>query len=114
MRRVLLIGQDPLFAWALEKTIANHGYRLEHVYTLGEASLRMHRFHYDFYLLDGLTEQEINSFSIHEEDGSSVFVLEDIRVGTPVTTVANSGNRQTRIPKERALSSIISTLQQNS
>jgi DNA-binding response OmpR family regulator len=109
MKRALLIGQDPLFAWALEKSIVVQGYRLEHVYTLTEAFRRIQKFQYDLYLLDGLSEQEIRSFYSDRIEDSSVVVLDDMNAGGTISELA--GKR--RIRKEEALTSILSRLGSN-
>ena len=106
MKRVLLVGRDPLFAWALEKTITAQGHRLEHVYTVAEATLRMNRFHYDLCLLDGLSEEEIGSFPNLEDESTSIFVLDD----REAEKAGKGAPGAHRIPKEGSLSSILATL----
>ena len=63
MKRILLIGRDPVFAWALEKTTGAFGYHIEHVYTLTEAKLRLNRFEYPIVVLDGLSKEENEALS---------------------------------------------------
>jgi hypothetical protein len=73
---VLLFGRDPNFAWALQKILGEWGYRVEHVYTLSEARLRMERFTYGAYLLDGLRADEIEAFEGAKGPGGRVIVFD--------------------------------------
>ena len=113
MKRVLLIGRDPLFAWALEKKIAALGYHVEHIYTLAEATLRVKRFHYELFLLDGLAGNEMESFLKNNEPEAPVFVLEDTGEERPGNHLDLSGKTGCRlsVPKESALQSILSSLE---
>jgi len=77
MKRAMLLGKDPIFAWALEKMVHPLGYSLEHVFTMSEARIRMRRFQYEMYFLDGLPETEIDFFSQHKDPHSVIIVFED-------------------------------------
>ncbi len=107
MRRILLIGQDPLIAWALEKKIAPLGFHLEHVYTLTEAKLRMRRFHYDALLLDGLARDEQEIFTSTIGATSTIIVLDDVR--EPMHAPASN---MLHLKKEEALSTLVSSLKE--
>ena len=76
MSIVLLLGRDPNFAWALQKILGEWGFRLEHVYTLSEARLRMERFAYGTYILDGLKPEEIEAFERAKGPGGKVIVFD--------------------------------------
>jgi hypothetical protein len=76
MNNVLLLGRDPNFAWALQKILGEWGYRVEHVYTLSEARLRMERFTYGAYILDGLRDDEIEAFEGAKGPGGRVIVFD--------------------------------------
>jgi DNA-binding response OmpR family regulator len=95
MKRILLIGRDPVFAWALEKTTASFGYHIEHVYTLTEAKLRMSRFEYSLILLDGLSKEESESIIQTKEPDGTVLVLDAALF----------------IPKENAIASVLASIQ---
>ncbi len=62
MDAALLLGRDPVFAWALRKVMADLGLALEHVYTLSEAKLRLERYSYKIILLDNLRTEEVDAF----------------------------------------------------
>jgi hypothetical protein len=76
METALLLGQDPVFAWALQKVMADLGLALEHVYTLSEAELRLERFSYKLILLDGLREEEIADFKLIKRSQHHVILLD--------------------------------------
>lgn len=82
MNAVLLLGRDPNFAWAIQKILGEWGYRVEHVYTLSEARLRMERFAYGTYILDGLKPEEIEAFDRARSPGGKVVIF-DVQPAVP-------------------------------
>jgi hypothetical protein len=108
MKRILLIGRDPVFAWALEKTTGALGYHIEHVYTLTEAKLRMSRFEYPLILLDGLSKEESESIIQTQESGGAVLVFDADEQSQYLPS--NKGNAL-YIPKENAIASVLASLQ---
>ena len=84
---VLLLGLDPNFAWALKKIMENFGYSLEHVYTLAEAKIRMERFSYKFFLLDGLKAEEIESFLLMKAPEDKVIIFDFLPAGLPTDNI---------------------------
>jgi|GEM_PF-1404859 hypothetical protein len=87
MDSVLLLGRDPNFAWALQKILGEWGMRLEHVYTLSEARLRMERFSYGAYLLDGLKPEEIEAFERAKGPGGKVVVFDVEPAAAPMNAI---------------------------
>lgn len=83
MNSVLLLGRDPNFAWVLQKILGEWGYRLEHVYTLSEARLRMERFTYGTYILDGLKPEEIEAFQQMKNSENKVVVFDSEPIVLP-------------------------------
>lgn len=111
MNRILLVGKDPIFAWALEQKVAAMGYHLEHVYTVGEARLRMNRFPYAAVLVDGLASREANLLAQERDPQSAMFVFDDINLETaPEVQFNGNAKKAVVIPKENALSHILTTL----
>ena len=109
--RILLVGKDPIFAWALEQRVAAMGYHLEHVYTVGEARLRLNRFPYAAVLVDGLGKSEADIVAQERDPESAMFVFDDINLETPPEITCNGGGKKAVvIPKENALTRILSTL----
>jgi hypothetical protein len=109
MKRILLVGHDPVFAWALQKKIVEP-YRVEHVYTLAEAKLRISRFAYRMILLDGLLKKEIDALLENLEGCPTVFVLDDI---SPDPITPKTQNLFV-LSKENALSTILAAIQNTS
>ena len=110
MRRVLLIGKDPLFAWALEKRISTFGCHLEHIYTLAEAHLRLNRFHYDAVLFDGVARGEMEKLRENLEPVNTLFLLNDT-VDETIHEIS-SFPHLISLSKETALSQIVSSLKE--
>lgn len=110
--RILLIGKDPIFAWAIEQKIGAIGFHLEHVYTLAEAKLRMNRFQYAAVLLDGLASEEIEMLFQNRDPQSEVFVFNDTNLEVAPEILTGSKPRPVIIPKEAALPRILSSLKE--
>jgi hypothetical protein len=110
--RILLIGKDPIFAWALEQKIGALGYRVEHVYTLAEAKLRMNRFEYAAVLMDGLGKEDVELLCQNGDPKSAVFVFDDTQLEAAPRISTTQKSRPIIIPKESALSCIISSLKE--
>jgi hypothetical protein len=108
MKRILLIGKDPVFAWALEKTIGPLGYHIEHTYTLVEAKLRMSRFEYSLILLDGLSKTETDTLLETQETSCTVFIFDGV---SPEKPEIEKNCKTFVVPKEHALASILASLQ---
>ena len=87
MNSVLLLGRDPNFAWALQKILGEWGYRVEHVYTLSEARLRMERFAYGAYILDGLKPEELDAFQRTKGPGGKVVIFDVQPTVPPVDAI---------------------------
>jgi hypothetical protein len=85
--RALLLGRDPNFAWALKKIMENLGYSLEHVYTLPEAKFRMERSSYALFILDGLREEEIESFLLMKAPEDKVIIFDFLPPGFPTDNI---------------------------
>jgi hypothetical protein len=107
-KKILLIGHDPVFAWALQQRVNSIGWNVEHVFTLTEARLRAARFRYDVFLLDGLNDRELAKFPLEQGQSSNIFVLED--------AVSNRSFEPDRpsthyLSKENALNILIADLQ---
>lgn len=109
MKKILLIGKDPIFAWALQKKVSAIGYKCEHVYTLPEAQLRMSRFDYKVVLLDGVGNQNIDLLLDSQHPGIQVFLLEDFDDSDPVLK-ETIRNKVRVLSKESAIPHIISSL----
>lgn len=110
--RILLIGKDPIFAWALEQRINALGFRVEHVYTLAEAKLRMNRFQYAAVLMDGLGKEEVELLCESGDSTSAVFVFDDTQLDVTPEFSTGGKSRPIVIPKESALPRIISSLKE--
>lgn len=111
MNRVLLVGRDPIFAWALEQKTAGLGFHVEHVYTLAEAKLRMNRFEYTAVLLDGLNTDEVDLLSNTCNPLSLLFVFDDsnlVQQNVSVNQKQKSG--PFFVPKELAIAEVVSHL----
>ena len=77
MKRALLISKDPLFAWALDKKLSSNEFRLEHVYTIPEAKLRLNRFHYNAVFFDDIPADEIDNMRESITRDSMLFLFSD-------------------------------------
>lgn len=109
--RILLIGRDPIFAWAIEQRISALGYHLEHVYTLAEARLRLNRFQYAAVLADGLGKDEVDLVSQDKDPRSAMFVFDDINLDiSPKIETHPQSSVPVVIPKEMALQRILTSL----
>ena len=108
--RILLIGKDPIFAWALEQKVGALGFHFEHVFTLAEAKMRMNRFQYVAVLLDGLAKDDVEILCENRDPQSAVFVFDDSNI--EVTPEITTGGKPCPvvIPKESALPRILSSL----
>ncbi len=64
VQKILLIGRDLNFAWALKELIAKNQVDLEldHVFTISEAKIRLENFKYSAILIDNLKPFEIELF----------------------------------------------------
>lgn len=82
METALLLGRDPVFAWALQKIMADLGLALEHVYTLSEAKIRLERFSYRLLLLDNLRDEEVEDF-LRLVDSKDKLILFDAVLSDP-------------------------------
>jgi len=76
MDTALLLGRDPVFAWALHKVMADLGLALEHVYTLSEAKIRLERFSYRLILLDGLRPEEVDTLGAVMHAGANIILFD--------------------------------------
>lgn len=104
MKRVLLISKDPLFAWALDKKLSSADFRLEHVYTIPEAKLRLNRFRYCAVFFDGISQEEIETVRQDLSATSHLFAFSDS------STAENNVPGIICIPKETALTETVPSL----
>lgn len=109
--RLLLVGKDPIFAWALEQRITLLEMHVEHVYTIGEAQLRLKRFDYAAVMADGLKKRDVELLAQDCSPQCTLFFFDDISFDTPVSCRADgTTNGVVVIPKESALPLIVASL----
>lgn len=109
--RLLLVGKDSIFAWALEQKITLLEMHLEHVYTLGEAQLRLKRFDYAAVMADGLKRKDVELLAQDCSPQCTLFFFDDINLETPVSCRRDgTTNGVVVVPKECALPFIVASL----
>jgi DNA-binding response OmpR family regulator len=69
MNKILIIGRDLNFVWALKKMLKGENIEIDHIFTISEAKARFERTKYDLIILDNLKPYEMEFFlKIKPED----------------------------------------------
>jgi hypothetical protein len=110
--RILLVGRDPIFAWALEQKLTQIGCVLEHVYTIPEARCRLKRSEYAALLADGVERKIVDLLALDCAPECALLVVDDIYMEVPFQRPCDGSlHHALIIPKESALQLVVSTLE---
>ncbi len=62
MNKILIIGRDLNFVWALKKLLKGENIEIDHIFTISEAKVRFEKGRYDLVILDNLNFYEMEIF----------------------------------------------------
>lgn len=62
MNKILIIGRDLNFIWAIKKLLKNEDIEIDHIFTISEAKVRFEKSKYDLVILDNLKPYEVEIF----------------------------------------------------